>query len=211
MNMQLRLGTRRSILAMAQSRQIASELERRHPGLEVQLVGLETRGDRTLDVPLSQMEGKDFFVAELDEALLTRQVDLTVHSMKDLSIERPGNILTAAIPRRANPRDAVLFAPDILDRLKRGKPIRLGTSSPRRLENVPPFLRRALPAPAISRISLAGKFAAMSLPASATSGCLKTTRARSTPWCLPSPGCCGCARTPPERRHSPPCCPDCAG
>jgi hydroxymethylbilane synthase len=141
----LKLGTRRSLLATAQSRLVACALEQANPDLAVELVGIDTRGDLTLDTPLSQMEGKDFFVTELDNALTGGQVDLTVHSLKDLSLERPAEITLAAIPVRANPRDVVLFAPDIIGRLQHGNPIRIGTSSPRRIENVPPFLERALP------------------------------------------------------------------
>jgi len=145
MTHRLKLGTRKSMLAMAQSRAVARRLMQSHPALEIELVGIETRGDRTLDTPLSKMEGKDFFVAELDNALLDGAVDFTVHSMKDLSLERPLGLTIGAIPARENPRDVVLFAPDIISRLRSGAPIRVGTSSPRRIENVPPFLQKALP------------------------------------------------------------------
>src|SRR6476646_2339235 len=98
----LRLGTRRSLLAWAQSGQVAREIERLNPGLRVELVGIETRGDRIQDVPLRAVEGKEFFVAELDEALASGAVDLSVHSMKDLSLERPRAFVRAAIPPRQN-------------------------------------------------------------------------------------------------------------
>ena len=65
--------------------------------------------------------------------------------MKDLSLTRPRELTLAAIPERENPRDIVLFSPDIFDRLAAGAPIRIGTSSPRRVENLAPFLNRALP------------------------------------------------------------------
>jgi len=141
----LKLGTRRSLLAMAQSRAVAGLIESMNPGIEVQLIGIETRGDRDLDTPLAVIEGKEFFVAELDKALLNGDVDFTVHSMKDLSLTRPGEITLAAIPERENPRDVVLFSANILERLETGVPIRIGTSSPRRIENLEPFLVRALP------------------------------------------------------------------
>jgi hydroxymethylbilane synthase len=144
-NKTLKLGTRKSLLATAQSRLVACEVERLNPGVRVELVGIDTQGDQRLDIPLSKLEGKEFFVAELDTALLNGDVDFTVHSMKDLSLERPPELSLAAIPPRANPRDVVLFSADINTRLKQGKPIRIGTSSPRRIENVPTFLSRALP------------------------------------------------------------------
>ena len=150
----LRLGTRRSALAWVQSSQVAAALRAAHPGLEVELVGIETRGDRVLDKPLSEIEGKEFFTAEIDEALRAGRVDFTVHSLKDLSLERPSDFVLAAVPRRANPRDIALFAPDVPQRLAAGAGIRIGTSSPRRAELLPPFFRQALPHAARNTITL---------------------------------------------------------
>lgn len=149
----LRLGTRRSTLAWAQSLWVAERLGAAHPGLEVELVPIETRGDRNTDVPLHEMEGKEFFSAELDAALLANRVDFTVHSLKDLSLDRPDGIALAAIPPRENPRDVILFADDIQQRLEQGAEIRLGTSAPRRRENIAPFLATALPGGANARFN----------------------------------------------------------
>lgn len=150
----LRLGTRRSALAWVQSSQVAAALRAAHPGLDVELVGIETRGDRVLDKPLSQIEGKEFFTAELDRALLEGDVDFTVHSLKDLSLERPPQFVLAAVPPRANPRDLALFAPDVPERLQAGHALRIGTSSPRRTELLPDFLARALPHATRERLEL---------------------------------------------------------
>ena len=141
----LKIGTRTSLLAMAQSRLVARQLRKQNPGLTVELVGIQTRGDRTLDVPLSQMEGKEFFVAELDAALLNQAVDCTVHSTERSEPRPTGSISLAAIPTRENPRDIVLYSADIMSRLRSGAAIRIGTSSPRRMGNVPAFLANALP------------------------------------------------------------------
>jgi hydroxymethylbilane synthase len=141
----LRLGTRRSALARAQSGLVARALEARHRGLRVALIGIDTRGDLILDQPLSTVDGKEFFTAELDRALLGGAVDFTVHSFKDLALERPSGLLLAAVPMRENPRDIVLFAPDVMARLAAGAALRIGSSSPRRAAFVPGFLRRALP------------------------------------------------------------------
>ncbi len=141
----LRLGTRRSLLARTQSMAIARALEHAHPGLQVELTGIETRGDRITDVPLSQVEGKEFFTAEIDAALRAGSVDLTVHSYKDLSLERPAGLHLAAVPRRENPRDIVVFAADVPERLLAGGSLRIGSSSPRRQAFVPEFLECALP------------------------------------------------------------------
>jgi len=150
----LRLGTRRSALAWVQSSQVAALLRVAHPGLQIELVGIDTRGDRVLDTPLSAMDGKEFFTAEIDAALLEKRVDITVHSLKDLSLERPAGLVLAAVPRRANPRDIALFAADAPARLAAGAGLRVGTSSPRRAELLPPFFTRALPHGANNRIEL---------------------------------------------------------
>ncbi len=141
----LRLGTRRSTLAWAQSLSVAQRLMALYPDLQIELLPIETRGDRLTNVPLSTVEGKAFFTAELDTALLENRVDFTVHSLKDLSLDRPAGVTTAAIPAREDPRDVVLFRGDAARRLAAGKPLRIGTSAPRRLENVPAFLSWALP------------------------------------------------------------------
>jgi len=150
----LRLGTRRSALAWVQSSQVAAALRAAHPGLEVELVGIETRGDRVLDKPLSEIEGKEFFTAELDHALAAGEVDFTVHSLKDLALERPPGFVMAAVPRRANPRDLALFAPDVPELLASGATLRVGTSSPRRAQLLPEFFARALPHAARGKVTL---------------------------------------------------------
>jgi hydroxymethylbilane synthase len=142
----LKLGTRRSALARAQSAWVARQLQQQHPGLQVELVGIETQGDRILDKPLSTVDGKEFFTAEIDAALLSAAVDLTVHSYKDLSLERSPRLLLAAVPKREPPCDIALFAPDVRARLAAGEELRIGSSSPRRASFVPEFLRRMLPA-----------------------------------------------------------------
>jgi hydroxymethylbilane synthase len=108
-------------------------------------VGIETQGDKIQDVALGKIEGKEFFVAELDRALRAKQTDISVHSLKDLSLDRPSDFKIAAVPSRLDSRDALLFHPDIMDRIRLGKPIRVGTSSPRRLELLPRFFKSMLP------------------------------------------------------------------
>jgi hydroxymethylbilane synthase len=144
-----RLGTRRSTLAWAQSLWVAEQIQTLNPGIRIELVPIETRGDRITDRPLSAIEGKGFFTAELDAALLEGRVDLSVHSLKDLSLERPADIALAAIPKRENSRDIILFRSDAEQRLCAGQRLRIGTSAPRRLENLPPFLSTALPSGAL--------------------------------------------------------------
>ena len=153
----LRLGTRRSLLARAQSSAVARRLEQVHHGLKVELVGIDTRGDRITSTPLSQVDGKEFFTAEIDAALRAGDVDLTVHSYKDLSLERPADLHLGAVPARENPRDIVYFAADVPQRLASGATLRIGSSSPRRQAFVPSFLERALPqAPRVELCELRG-------------------------------------------------------
>ena len=141
----LRLGTRRSLLALAQSRQVARAIEAANSGVQVELVGIETKGDMLLDVSLQKTEGKDFFVAEIDKELLAGNIDFAVHSFKDLSLERPPQIVLAAVPERQFSHDIVFFHPRVRDRIRAGRPVRVGTSAPRRLENLPDFLSHSLP------------------------------------------------------------------
>jgi hydroxymethylbilane synthase len=143
--MRLRLGTRASLLAMAQSRLVAAELERLHTHLKVELVAIEARGDRDLKTPLHQVKDADFFNAELDAALIGGRIDLCVHSYKDLPSQRPPEIKLAALPKREDPRDAVLFHPRSVAKLRRGQPLMIGSSSARRHRHIADFLSWALP------------------------------------------------------------------
>jgi len=143
--MKLKLGTRKSLLAMAQARQIAVALRAAHPNVEIEFVGISTHGDRDQTAPLWQMETVGIFTRDIDEKLLSGDIDFAVHSMKDLGTQRPAGLVTAAIPPRAPPYDITLFRTDIMEILASGRPIKIGTSAPRRHELVPKFLARALP------------------------------------------------------------------
>lgn len=142
----LRLGTRASPLALAQSRLAATGLATRCPGTGIELVPIETRGDRNLAVPLSQVDDPEFFAAEIRAALRAGQVDFAVHSLKDLAPASPPDLVRAALPARAAPHDVIVFRADILERLTAGLPLRLGSCSLRRQANVAAFLPAALPA-----------------------------------------------------------------
>lgn len=126
----LRLGTRGSPLALAQSRWVAAELRRVHPDLEVEEVVVSTRGDRVLDVPLARIGGKGLFVKEIEDKLLAGEIDLAVHSMKDVPATLPEGLTIDCIPVRADPRDALCGKHASLEALP-GK-ARVGTASVRR-------------------------------------------------------------------------------
>ena len=131
MNGGLKLGTRGSPLALAQARKVAAALEaaQRWPAGYVRVVPVTTSGDKILDRPLADIGGKALWTKELDVALLAREVDFCVHSMKDVESERPLEIHLAAMRPRGDVRDRLIGAPSI-DALPEGATV--GTSSPRR-------------------------------------------------------------------------------
>jgi hydroxymethylbilane synthase len=103
----LRLGTRRSPLALAQSGEMAQALAERHPGIEIELVTFTTAGD-LLPGDLNAAGGKGLFTFELERGLLDGSLDLAVHSLKDLPVELPAGLEIAAFPPRADPRDVLV-------------------------------------------------------------------------------------------------------
>jgi hydroxymethylbilane synthase len=105
----LRLGTRGSALALAQSGEIAGALAAAHPGLRVELVPIVTRGDR-LAGELAALGGKGLFTEELERGLLDGSLDLAVHSLKDLPVSLPAGLVIAGFPRRADARDVLVSA-----------------------------------------------------------------------------------------------------
>ncbi len=104
----LRIGTRRSQLALWQAHHVRDLLLQSAPDLNVEIVYLTTAGDRVLDRPLPEIGGKGLFTQELEEALLQGTIDLAVHSLKDLPTELAPEFVLAAILRRANPLDALI-------------------------------------------------------------------------------------------------------
>ncbi|KYF68302.1 hydroxymethylbilane synthase [Sorangium cellulosum] len=129
--MELTLATRRSALALAQSRAFARSLEAAVPGLTLRELEVVTSGDRTQDRSLQDIGGKGLFIKELEEALLDRRADFAVHSIKDVPAEIARALCLACIPAREDPRDVLVTrsgAP--LAELPAGA--RVGTSSLRR-------------------------------------------------------------------------------
>ncbi len=102
----IKIATRKSALALWQANWIKGRLEELHPGIEVELVRIVTKGDKILDVPLAQVGGKGLFVKEIEDALLDGRADLAVHSMKDVPTDFPEGLHLAVITEREDPRDA---------------------------------------------------------------------------------------------------------
>jgi len=127
----LRIATRKSPLALAQSRWVAKELIRHNPGLEVEELHIVTMGDRIQDRPLSEVGGKGLFVTEIEEALMRGEADLAVHSMKDVPAELADGLHIACIPMREDARDVLVTSDGAsLDDLEAF--CKVGTSSLRR-------------------------------------------------------------------------------
>ncbi len=135
MTERLRIATRKSPLALWQAEHVADRLRTLHPGLEVELVGMSTQGDKILDTPLAKIGGKGLFVKELEQGMMAGSADIAVHSMKDVPVTLPEGFHLAAILERHDPRDAFVsnhFAS--IDQLPLGA--RLGTASLRRQAQV---------------------------------------------------------------------------
>jgi len=129
----LRIGARSSRLSVVQYESVAVALRGRWPGLEVEMIAIETKGDADRETSLA--EGTGWFTSAIQEALLAGTIDVAVHSYKDLPTKRPPGLVIAAIPAREDPRDALVS--------REGRPLRalpagarVGTSSPRRAAQV---------------------------------------------------------------------------
>ena len=125
------IGTRGSKLALWQAEHIAGRIRERFPAIEVTLKKIVTTGDKILDVPLAKIGGKGLFTKELENAMLSADIDLAVHSLKDMPTELPEGLMLAAITTRADASDAfVSLRYKSLDALPQGA--KVGTSSLRR-------------------------------------------------------------------------------
>lgn len=125
------IGTRGSALALTQTKWVAGRIRERHPGVDVEIVTIRTTGDKLQDVALAQIGGKGVFVKEIEEALLRGDVDLAVHSLKDMPAEIPEGLEIGAVPEREDPRDVLISRGERkLGELPEGA--RIGTGSLRR-------------------------------------------------------------------------------
>jgi hydroxymethylbilane synthase len=129
----LRLATRASALALAQSRLVADGLRAAWPDLRTELVTVVTEGDRRRDLPAAALGGKGIFTAAVQDAVLDGRADLAVHSAKDLPAAQVPGLVLAAVPERDDPRDVLVGRHRLagLDDLAPGA--RVGTGSPRRV------------------------------------------------------------------------------
>ncbi len=127
----VRIATRKSALALWQAEYVKAQLEHFHPGINVELVPMTTKGDVILDTPLAKVGGKGLFVKELEVAMLENRADIAVHSMKDVPVEFPDGLGLEVICPREDPRDAfVSNTINSFEELPQGAIV--GTSSLRR-------------------------------------------------------------------------------
>ncbi len=146
----IRLGTRGSALALWQARTVAARITA-SGGSPCEIVVIKTSGDQIQDAPLSEIGGKRLFVKEIEDALLTGEIDLAVHSSKDMSVALPDGLRIGAVLPREDPNDAVVLAPsdtmtlstveELIARL--GQKPSIGTGSVRRVSQLSRLLPKA--------------------------------------------------------------------
>lgn len=105
---EIKIATRKSILALWQSEHIKTRIEAQHKGIKVELVGMKTKGDVILDTPLAKIGGKGLFTKELEDSMLKGETDIAVHSLKDVPVVFPEGLKLAAICSREDTRDAMI-------------------------------------------------------------------------------------------------------
>jgi hydroxymethylbilane synthase len=126
----IRIGTRGSQLALAQTQLVEDLLRASHPALALHRVVIHSRADREQNTPLTRFQARGVFVKELEKALLEREIDLAVHSLKDMPSLLPEGLTLTVTPERADPSDSLISDGKTLQELQPGAVV--GTSSPRR-------------------------------------------------------------------------------
>ncbi len=127
----IKIGTRGSLLAMWQTNFVAEQIRKFFPDASIEIVKISTKGDRVLDSPLSKIGGKGLFTKEIEHALLNHEIDLAVHSLKDLPTKIPAGLNLGAVTAREDPRDAFVSKKfSSFEKLPTGA--KIGTSSLRR-------------------------------------------------------------------------------
>lgn len=136
--MKIRIGTRGSKLALAQTALVMQAIRNAALEYETEIVTLTTKGDRILNQPLEQIGGKGVFIGEIEAALQSGAIDLAVHSAKDLPLDIAGGTEIAAVLERGNPQDMLVMRREIASQMQQDKSgaYRIGTGSARRISGV---------------------------------------------------------------------------
>lgn len=106
--MNIKIGTRKSKLALAQTNMVVNEIKKYFPSINIEVVHFTTKGDKVLNKPLINIGGKGVFVTEIEDALLNKEIDLAVHSAKDLPLKLQDNLTISAVLTRGNYRDTLV-------------------------------------------------------------------------------------------------------
>lgn len=128
--MNIKIGTRKSKLALAQTTMVVNEIKKYFPSINIEVVHFTTKGDKVLNKPLINIGGKGVFVTEIEDALLNKEIDLAVHSAKDLPLQLQDNLTISAVLKRGNYRDTLVIVKG--KEIDFSREIIIGTGSNRR-------------------------------------------------------------------------------
>lgn len=128
--MNIKIGTRKSKLALAQTNMVVNEIKKYFPSINIEVVHFTTKGDKVLNKPLINIGGKGVFVTEIEDALLNKEIDLAVHSAKDLPLQLQDNLTISSVLKRGNYRDTLVTVKD--KEIDFSREIIIGTGSNRR-------------------------------------------------------------------------------
>lgn len=128
--MNIKIGTRKSKLALAQTNMVVNEIKKYFPSINIEVVHFTTKGDKVLNKPLINIGGKGVFVTEIEDALLNKEIDLAVHSAKDLPLKLQDNLTIASVLKRGNYRDTLVTVKG--KKIDFSREIIIGTGSNRR-------------------------------------------------------------------------------
>lgn len=141
----IRIICRPSKLSMLQAELVKEKIKHLFPAMTIDIIGKQSRGDKELNVALSALDGTDFFTEEIFACLQNNEAEIAVHSLKDMSAQHFFSHNAFAIVDREDQHDIAIFNKDIIDKIKVGKKIQIGTCSPRREQMAIGFLQKALP------------------------------------------------------------------
>lgn len=128
--MNIKIGTRKSKLALAQTNMVVNEIKKYFPSINIEVVHFTTKGDKVLNKPLINIGGKGVFVTEIEDALINKEIDLAVHSAKDLPLKLQDNLTISAVLKRGNYRDTLVTVKG--KKIDFSRKIIIGTGSNRR-------------------------------------------------------------------------------
>lgn len=128
--MNIKIGTRKSKLALAQTNMVVNEIKKYFPSINIEVVHFTTKGDKVLNKPLINIGGKGVFVTEIEDALINKEIDLAVHSAKDLPLKLQDNLTISAVLKRGNYRDTLVTVKG--KEIDYSREIIIGTGSNRR-------------------------------------------------------------------------------